>query len=176
MKILCLLTCSVLACASATAQPNYLELPGGTKFAAIFPCASQPASAAAASGTVNALRCNVESSSSACDFIIAEQPLNLQAYGQSGFAFIEEVHRQYAKAMDPNFTSKLHKVTTQNGLGKVLDYELNRTQQGYVLFVKGKWLVAGNRTLRATYSCFPANTNFMQVERALFLESLTLIK
>lgn len=100
----------------------------------------------------------------------------MQEFNKSGFAFVEEIHRQYAKQMDPNFVPKLHKVTVQNGLGKVLDYELNRSQQGYVFVVKGKWLVTGNRTVRATYSCTPATTNFMTSERDLFLSSVTLIK
>jgi hypothetical protein len=121
------------------------------------------------------LRCKKENASSVCDFLISEQQLDTQSFAKSGFSFIEEVHKQYAQQMDANYRNKFTSVVMQGALGKRLNYELIRRQEGIDINVKGAWLVSDGRMLRITASCAPENTSFIKNERELFLNSVFVI-
>ena len=123
------------------------------------------------------LHCNVQTKTNFCNFMISEQPMEAEDV-RKGFAYVEEVHRQYALLLDKNYVTKSQKTVEKGGLGKTLTYELTRRSQqyGYDISVKGLWFVYKNRLLRATSSCAPDNSKFMERERELFLMSLTIVR
>jgi len=160
----------------AFSQIQFIDFPNGAKYGALFPCSAKPASINSAIGITSALRCRKESSSSICDFLIAEQPLDIESYNKYGFKFIEDVHQQYAKQIDPNHVNKGVKIVSEGALGKKLNYELTRRQDGMDINVKGSWFVYSNRMMRITVSCAPENTKYLINEREQFLNSPLIYK
>ena len=157
------------------AQTQFLSLPNGSAFGAVFPCSAEKKSVNSAAGVTNALQCRVDNGSSVCIFLTAEQPLDSQAFNKSGWRFIEEVNHQYALQMDRNYKSVYGKFVEIGGLGKAYAYELIRNQDGMQIRVSGLWLVSKGRMLRGTASCAPNNTSFMKSESELFLKSFTVV-
>ena len=171
------LTLLLLLCANhAFAQMQSLPLPNSGAYSAVFPCNGERKSVQSAIGVTNALQCQVDNATSLCVFLIAEQPLDVQAFNKNGWRFIEEVNHQYALQMDKSYKSVYGKIVEIGGLGKAYAYELTRQQEGVQVSVRGLWMVANGRMLRGTVSCAPQNTSFMRRESELFLKSFTVVK
>lgn len=159
----------------AYAEIQALALPSGGNFIASMPCTPQKMSVNSGIGVTNALQCRADNGSSVCMFLISEQPLDSQAFSQSGWKFIEEINHQYALQMDKNYQKIYGKLVDSGGLGKAYAYSLIRQQDGMQVDVKGKWLVANGRLLRGTVSCAPKGTSYMKSESELFLNSFSVL-
>ena len=170
-----LLTLLTFLSFNALAQLQFLNLPNGAKFGAAFPCQTSSATVNSAIGVTNALRCRVEDQSNICDFLIAEQPLDAGSFNKYGFAFIQEVHKQFAKQVDPNYKPIKETIISQGGIGKKLDYELIRHQDGINIDVKGSWFTSDYRMMRISVSCAPSNSSYMKSQRELFLNSIVIV-
>ena len=160
----------------SNAEMQILSLPNSIGFGAVIPCKTKKRSVNSAVGVTNALQCAVDNGVSACIFAISEQPLDVASFNKSGFKFIEEVHLQYALQLDRDYKSIKQNVVNMGTLGRVLNYEITRTQEGVKLNVRGSWMVSNGRMLRGAVSCTVNSAGFMKNESELFLNSFVIIK
>ena len=159
-----LIFCLLLFSNFSFAEMKFLQLQSNIYFGAVFPCSVERKSVNSAAGVTNALQCRVDNGSSACIFLTAEQPLDIQSFNKSGWRFIEEVHNQYALQLDRNYKSLYGRVVDNGGLGKAFAYEIIRMQDGMQVNVKGLWMVSNGKMLRGAVSCAPSNTTYMKQE------------
>ena len=93
----------------AQAAPQSLLLPDGRQAIANFPCHAQEMRAATSTGELVAKQCSVNTDASFCNFMLVDAKLDQAEYRRSGFAFLKQVHHEYAKSMDSSYIStKLH--------------------------------------------------------------------
>ena len=157
------------------AEMRILDLKNGSALGAAFPCVSEFKTVNSAVGVVEAFTCANSISDTNCIFLASAQLIDKSEYKKNGMRFVAEVHKQYATQMDANYKEIYQRNSNLGDNKNVLKYGLVRTQDGVKILVEGFWAVVGDKLVRVTASCMPANENTQATVKAKFLTSISII-